>query len=110
MIKDSENELLRIQDALSRCGLNPTMFDLDRVSDFIDISLQHHGKPFDEGSHCKFVAFDDTGSSSENVAIAQLESKMYDKAIQIYCNLKSQKAFDERYKWPDMPRDSDKMY
>lgn len=100
-------ELFRLQDELSRCGLQIRGFDLDKISNFIDTSLKHgdQSTSISQARHsndCNFVPFEDTDSSSQDTAIAQLESEMYDKAMQVYCDLNSRKAFDEKYQWPDM--------
>lgn len=114
LTQEPELEVVRIQDELSRCGLHPRSFYMDKVSEFIDVSLQRStllqasgGETANDAdaSICKVPSFEDSGAASSDPKIAVMESVMHDVSMQVFCDLKSGKAFDKSYRWPDMPRE-----
>lgn len=118
--RDPEAELLVIQDKLSRCGFEPKTFDLHKVSETFDESLQHslhHHHHHDsrtqmhQGKRCTIASFEDTDVASHDAAIAKKEKVMYEIAMSVFCDLQSKKAFEVDYKWPDIPAEnSDRMF
>ncbi|GFH53900.1 hypothetical protein CTEN210_10376 [Chaetoceros tenuissimus] len=107
-----EQELFRLQDELMRCGLHPRSFKLDEITkELLDRSsseqwnVSHNSREEVNGDEtCDFIPFQNTGAASSNASIAAMESKMYDISMKIYCDLKSSKAFERSYLWPDMPQ------
>lgn len=97
-----------------RCGLHPRSFKLDEITkELLDRSsseqwnVSHNLREevkVNGDKTCDFIPFQNTGAASSNASIAALESKMYDITMKIYCDLKSSKAFERSYLWPDMPQ------
>jgi hypothetical protein len=95
-----------------RCGLHSRSFKLDEITkELLDGSsseqwnVSRNSREEVNGDEtCDFIPFQNTGAASSNASIAAMESKMYDISMKIYCDLKSSKAFERSYLWPDMPQ------
>lgn len=97
-----------IQDQLSRCGLHPKKFDLNKASVFVDRKLQSsldESPTPEEGGACSFstleVALWGTGYRL-SAKHAEHESQLYSKAMRVFCDIKSQRAFETDYVWPSL--------
>ena len=88
---------------MSRCGLHARSFDLDKASDFVDLSLQNGELNAELTSACNFPTYEETNKGSKDLWIREKEEIVYKKAMQMFCDMKSQKAFRDDYNWPELP-------
>lgn len=107
IIRHPERELFLLQDQLSRCGLHPKRFDLNKVSNFVDKNLQSsldESPAQEDGGVCHFSPLEAAlrGTDHQLSELAEHESQLYSKAMQVFCDIKSKKAFETDYVWPSL--------
>eukprot|EP00588_Corethron_pennatum_P005654 CAMPEP_0194298074 /NCGR_PEP_ID=MMETSP0169-20130528/59963_1 /TAXON_ID=218684 /ORGANISM="Corethron pennatum, Strain L29A3" /LENGTH=447 /DNA_ID=CAMNT_0039048021 /DNA_START=561 /DNA_END=1904 /DNA_ORIENTATION=+ len=97
-------ELKKIVDALSDCDLKPPIskdLDVKVINSFIDTKLRHN-KSNDNGAvlaqHGDCVVKD--FKSKDKGRELKKQKEVYLQAMNIYCDLKSGKAYEANYKWP----------
>ena len=103
-------EVQRISDELtSKCGVPPPPEKLSKedVDKFVDPSLQHNKKDENAGKEeianydgCPVHAY--KSAAKEGTAEYQREHDLYLKAMKIYCDYKSGKAYEDAYEWPNL--------
>ncbi|GMH99627.1 hypothetical protein TrVE_jg1811 [Triparma verrucosa] len=104
-------ELERIrEDMVNVCGveLKRDPISVEKVNEFIDVSLQHqHARESKEhvlGERgCEFPVW---SSEVRNAKNAKREEKLYEAAMQIFCDLESGYLYDhvDDYEWPNIVR------
>ena len=114
VIANPLKELQRISDEMtSKCGvpLPPHPVSQEEINKFIDPTLQHHNaksnnekeviKTYNDGT-C--IAYDYESKYKDRYTPEQLEEEreIYLKAMKIYCDLESGKAYEDDYEWPDI--------
>lgn len=113
VLRNPRFEVQRISDELtSKCGVTapPRRLSQDVVSEFVDPELQQQKlkREQQESTERKVIA-DYEGclvyeykSAYKSGRRHDREMNMYRKAMKIYCDLESGKAYDVDYKWPDL--------
>lgn len=105
-------ELQRISNELtSKCGVPAPKGRIseEEINKFIDTSLQHHAagtnreqevlEIYNDG---KCVAYNFESKTKKGRSTRKEQLEMYLKAMTIYCDLESGKAYEEDYVWPDV--------
>ena len=115
ILADPLNEVQRISDELtSKCGVPspPNRVTQEEVDKFVDPALQHNKKKREEeeASQRKIIAeFDgckvmDYESDPNDLSPKRArELEMYKKAMKMYCDFQSGKAYKPDYVWPELP-------
>lgn len=67
------------------------------------MSLQHGVQDTKSASACLVPNFEETHKGSPDPLIREKEQIVYEKAMKMFCDMKSQKAFLGDYKWPELP-------
>ncbi len=67
------------------------------------MSLQHGVQDTKSTSACLIPGFEETQKGSTDPLIRKEEKIVYEKAMKMFCDMKSQKAFQGDYKWPEIP-------
>ena len=99
------NETRRIRDDLVKCGLPYRWINKSAVKEFVreDLQISLNTAPRDEthteGQACIIPGFKSEALSQQERA---MENKMFKAAMQVYCDMKSRKAFNHDYIWPDL--------
>jgi len=115
ILADPLNEVQRISDELtSKCGVPspPNRVTQEEVDKFVDPTLQHNKKKREEeeAKHrkviavyddCKVYDYEDDPNDLSPKRMRELE--MYKKAMKMYCDFKSGKAYEPGYEWPELP-------
>lgn len=113
VLKNPLKEVTRISEELtSKCGVPapPSQIDQETVDKFIDPDLQHNKKQREyedakkpvliEHDGCKVHDYDSFEPAESTVY--KREHDLYMKAMKIYCDLQSGKAYESDYKWPTL--------
>jgi hypothetical protein len=115
ILADPLNEVQRISDELtSKCGVPspPNRVTQEEVDKFVDPKLQHNKKKREEEEQaserkilaeydgCKVFDYEDDPNDMSPKRARELA--MYKKAMKVYCDFKSGKAYEAEYKWPDL--------
>lgn len=95
ILQGREKELVRIQDELSKCGLQPRSYNLDIMADFINPNFQHGTQNTEEIDNNVFRAF----FGNANIEKGR---DLYEKAMRVFFDMKSGEAFHDDYVWPVM--------
>jgi hypothetical protein len=116
ILADPLKEVQRISDELtSKCGVPapPNRVTQEEVDKFVDPSLQHNKKKREqdeEASDRKLLAeydgckvFDYENDPNDLSPKRARELDMYMKAMKIYCDFQSGKAYEPDYEWPELP-------
>ena len=109
LMSDAKREIRRIGDGLTKCGLPPPHKpDNAVIDDWVDPNLHldptkyfNMNEILDRHENCivyGYKSYLENGSPQQS-----LEESMYKTAMKIFCDLKSEKAFEANYKWPDIP-------
>jgi len=112
VLADPLGETKRIASELTtKCNVppSPKMIDQKTVDSFVDTSLQHNKnklkardaqqKVLEKHGDCVVKDFDSTERSPLG---REREMNIYLKAMKIYCDFESGKAYEEDYEWPEM--------
>jgi hypothetical protein len=119
ILKNPQLELTRISNELEdRCDLESRSLLLDKMSNFVDNSLQH-GVLTDESVRggdgadaCVIPPYKRPSLSSRTKAatadadpvddelLIATETEVYEKAMQVFCDMNNRKAFGPNYVWP----------
>lgn len=112
VLADPFNELQRISDELtSKCGVTAPKERVSQteIDKFIDPNLQHHKatttkhkevlETYNDGT-C--VAYSFESDTIKDAPAYRKEREIYLKAMKIYCDLESGKAYEEDYEWPEL--------
>jgi len=113
VLKNPLNEVQRISDELtSKCGVPrpPRSVTQEDVNQFVDPNLQHQKQQVKaedaemgviaEHDGCKVPEY--KSNAPPESAQAQLEQDLYRKAMKIFCNFESGKAYKDDYEWPEL--------
>jgi hypothetical protein len=113
VLENPLTEVQRISDELtSRCGVPAPPHELtqEQVDKFVDPNLQHNKKDVErrnaqkeviaDQDGCKVYAFESEATTGS--ATYEREKDLYMKAMKVYCDLKSGKAYEEDYEWPEL--------
>merc|ERR1712072_1439764 len=106
LLTNSKREIKRIEEGMKECGLRAVVTpNYTRVDEFIHSEFQQGTKHGSDGT--KNVACDIPSyvTSTPNTTDAQLhvrdmEELYYTKAMMVFCDMKSGKAFTSDYVWP----------
>jgi len=110
---DPLKEVQRISDELTdKCGVPPPPEKLGKevVDRFVDPGLRHNKDPneknmeviADFGDGCVVRTYD--GAAERDTDEYQRERELYLKAMRMYCDFESGKAYQENYEWPELPQ------
>jgi hypothetical protein len=112
VLADPLKELQRISNEFtSKCGVPAPKQSVSKeeINKFIDTSLQHHDagtnkehevlETYNDG---KCVAYNFESKPKKGNPSHEQELAIYLKAMKIYCDLESGKAYEEDYVWPDV--------
>jgi hypothetical protein len=115
ILADPLNEVQRISDELtSKCGVPspPNRVTQEEVDKFVDPKLHHNKKKREEEEQaserkilaeydgCKVFDYEDDPNDMSPKRARELA--MYKKAMKVYCDFKSGKAYEAEYEWPDL--------
>ena len=105
-------ELQRISNELTnKCGVPAPKGRISKadINTFIDTSLQHHGagtnkeqEVLETFNYGKCVAYNFESKTKEGTRTRKKQLETYLKAMKIYCDLESGKAYEADYVWPDV--------
>lgn len=117
IMNDPLNEVQRIADELtSKCNVPqpPNRMKQEDVDKFVDPTLQHNAKQRKEqeanskqvlkeynGGKCKVYEYE-SDYTDDKTEDKERESDLYYKAMQLYCDFESGKAYDDNYVWPNL--------
>jgi hypothetical protein len=112
VLADPLNETKRVSEELTtKCGVPAPPFELteQKVSKFVDTSLQHNKKKLGEDlpviaehGDCKvheLITKTEVGSPYYD-----LEKALYLTAMKLYCDMGSGAAYKDDYEWPTLPK------
>ena len=110
LMSNAKEEIVRIGEGLTKCGLPPPHApDQAVIDDFVDPNLHldptkhfNMNEILDRHGDCIVYGYNsylDEGSRQKTY-----EVNLYKTAMKIFCDLKSRKAFEVDYKWPEIPR------
>ena len=111
VLKDPLSEVQRISDELtSKCKVPapPNRVQQEDVDKFVDTSLQHNKKKEQTGeviakhNHGKCLVMDYESDYEEDTSDRERERTLYERAMKVYCDFESGKAYEEDYEWPDL--------
>jgi len=107
IIADPLNEVQRVSDELtSKCRVPPAPHKVKQtvVDKFFDPNLQHHSAKEVLTTHSDgtCVVHDYESLSEAGTPAYEQERDMYLKAMKIYCDLESGRAYEDDYEWPDV--------
>lgn len=115
ILADPLNEVQRISDELtSKCGVPspPNRVTQEEVDKFVDPKLQHNKKKREEEEKaferkilaeydgCKVYDYENDPNDLSPTRARELA--MYKKAMKVYCDFESGKAYEPGYEWPDL--------
>jgi hypothetical protein len=112
IFKNPMQEVQRISDELtSKCNVPkpPTVLTIEQVNKFVDTTLQHNSKSkFNDGP---IIATHGTDCDVHELVTTtkktdpkyEIEVTFYRIAMKIYCDMKSGKAYEIAYDWPEWP-------
>jgi len=115
ILADPLTEVQRISDELtSKCGVPapPNRVTQEEVDKFVDPALQHNKKKREkeeaaserkliaEYDGCKVFDYEDDPNDLSPKRARELE--MYKKAMKVYCDFQSGKAYEPDYEWPKL--------
>jgi len=119
ILADPMIEVQRISDELTtRCHVPPPPYKLQKedVDKFIDPNLQHNKNrraqeekeenreviaTYNDG---KCIVHSYKTETEEGSDERKRETELYGWAMKIFCDLESGKAYEDNYKWPDLPK------
>lgn len=115
ILSDPLTEVQRISDELtSKCGVPspPNRVTQEEVDKFVDPNLQHNKKKREEEEAserkvlaeydgCKVLDYEDDPNDLSPKRIRELD--LYMKAMKMYCDFQSGKAYEPDYEWPELP-------
>jgi hypothetical protein len=109
VLADTQGEIKRISEELTKCGVPPPPKDITKedVEKFVDAKLQHNKKNEDDGKavivqhHGCDVREYDT-DEKEGTASYDRERDVYLKAMKIYCDFQIGAPYEEGYEWPQL--------
>ena len=116
ILADPLSEVQRISDELTtRCGVISPKHQLTQevVDKFINSTLQHNKRKIEaEMAKAKTlvqyenqcVVKDYNSEFSEGTKEHESEKQLYIMAMKIFCDLKSEKAYQREYEWPALPQ------
>lgn len=109
------NPLLEVQrlsaELTSTCGVPeaPSTISQEDVDKFVDPNMQHGKKKLGEGKEtleeidgCVIPEFD--SDHEKDTPSWKRERELYKIAMEIHCDFKSGKAYEDSYKWPEIPQ------
>ena len=113
ILKDPLNEIQRISDELTTtCGVPapPNRITQEEIEKFIDPKLQHNKKKRAEEEKEVIETYNDgkcvvhsyTSEEEPGSASYKREHDLYRKAMKIYCDFQSGKAYQDDYTWPSL--------
>jgi len=116
LLHDQETEVQRISDELTHnCHVlppNQPKVQKEWVRNFMDPGLQHEKKNVNKQNvqyqlletyhDCDILDYDANSQEHDRNPTMQKERELYLKAMRIYCDLDSRKAFDKHYVWPQV--------
>jgi hypothetical protein len=114
ILENPLKEVQRIADELtSKCGVPapPNRLTQEDVDKFIDPNLEHNKKVRElEDEEMKIleeheggcVVHDFPSDFLENSPERKQELDMYKKAMKVFCDFKSGKAYEQGYEWPEL--------
>jgi hypothetical protein len=114
VIADALTEIQRISDELTdKCGVPAPSHRVDKeqVAKFIEPSLQHHHATENKdeevlatfnGGTCVAYKFKSKRERGSSKFTEEREREMYLKAMTVYCDLESGKAYEDDYVWPEI--------
>ena len=110
ILRDPWNEIQRISNELTnKCGVWRPSYNVSKeiVDTFVDPNLQHKenkkGKQVSkigEFEECKVYDYDNLLQKGSQKQMEEMG--MYKKAMKIYCDLESGKAYEADYEWPEV--------
>jgi hypothetical protein len=113
LLADANNEIVRIENELSKCGLKTAIKPhYDEVDKFINPDFQH-GSDINKNRNvvaynktlCKIPLYQSPPIDASKV-LQSMEKTIHHKAMQVFCDIKSGKAFLNDYIWPTIPKDN----
>ena len=115
MLADANNEIARIENELSICGLKAVIKPhYDEVDKFINPDFQHgsdkhrnknRNVAVDDKTLCKIPPYQSPTIDASKL-LQSTEKIFYYKAMHVFCDMKSGKAFLNDYIWPTIPKDN----
>jgi hypothetical protein len=113
LLADANNEILRIENELSKCGLKAAIKPhYDEVDKFINPDFQHGSDKdknrsvvVDDKTLCIIPRYQSRTIDASKV-LQSMEKIFYHKAMNVFCDMKSGKAFLNDYIWPTIPKDN----
>lgn len=113
LLADPMGETDRIREELTtKCEVppSPKRITQDIIDNFVDPKLQHNKKEMEDTAsnmdviekHGDCDVRDYKSEFPEGSANKDMEKNMYLKAMKIYCDFQSGKAYEDDYEWPDL--------
>lgn len=102
LLQDPLSESNRIVEALyQKCGVKRPQYPITNLTEIVDVDLRHNRhEETDDSCDMQDNGVKDRYEFLSNRSFAFSDKESLTKLMKVYCDLQSQKVFDDGYEWP----------